>query len=227
MSNTSSSSGANSSTRSQAPSGHQTANFRSPADTSRQNNMFRKELDRMSKPEQKNEGEKKDLEKKGEKQKASNAVTLGRQANLEGRGRRGGQSDNGEQQGSGTLSDTMTNALFRAEKLVGMQKISAPQLPSEHLARIAAAIQELANTGINASYRLQLPLGNGMIEGAILGRDPSGQLAIQLISSGALSIDEAAQLRHDLMRRFEKKRMKVAMLNVTARQQTHNQPEKN
>lgn len=179
--------------------------------------MFRKELDRMSKPEQKDEGE-----KKGEKQKASNAATLGRQVNLEGRGRRGGQSDNGEQQSSGTLSDAMTNALFRAEKLVGMQKISAPQLPSEHIARIAAAIQELANTGVNASYRLQLPLGSGTIEGAVLGRDANGQLAIQLISSASLSVDSAAQLRNDLMRRFEKKRMKIALLNVTTHQRVLN-----
>ena len=213
MSNTSAPSNNNSANNNPAirPSVQQTSSYRSPADTVRQNGMFRKELDRLAKPEQKA-----DSEKKNGNDKADNPSSIQRQSGLEGRSRRGGKGDGDEQKGGEFLSDAMTNAMFRAGKLANTQKISAPELPAEHLARIAAAIQELANNGVNASYQLQLPLGNTMIEGAILGRDATGNLAIQLISSGPLSSGQAAQLREELLRRLEKKRLKIAQLELSS-----------
>ncbi len=194
-------------------SAHQVPSQRTPADTFRQNNMFRKELDRLAKPDNKSEAEKNDGNDKTDE--AENPSGMRRQSSLDGHGRRGGRGDSDEQRGGEFLSDAMTNAMFRVGKMSNMQKISAPELPAEHLARIAAAIQELASNGANASYQLQLPLGNMVIEGAILGRDASGNLAIQLISSGSLSPGQAAQLREELMRRLEKKRLKIAQLELT------------
>jgi polyhydroxyalkanoate synthesis regulator phasin len=54
-----------------------------------------------------------------------------------------------------------------------------------------------------------------MVQGAVLGRDASGNLAIQLIASGAISPQQAAQLRSDLIRRMEQKRLKIASLEVS------------
>jgi hypothetical protein len=195
------------------PSVQLSSSQRSPADTVRQNGMFRKELDRLAKPEEKSEREKKNGSEKADE--TENPSGMRRQSGLEGRGRRGGKGDGDEQKGGEFLSDAMTNAMFRAGKLANMQKISGPELPAEHLARIAAAIQELASNGVNTSYQLQLPLGNALIEGAILGRDANGNLAIQLISSGSLSSGQAAQLREELLRRLEKKRIKIVQLELS------------
>lgn len=180
--------------------------LRTPTDSGRQSALFQRELDRQGKSEGK------DGRKNEAAETAPHRGDNGKIGEFDGQ-------QSGEERGSGNHtdlpSDAMTSALFRAAKVSASQAASAPELPAEHLARIAAAIQEMVANGANAQYQLQLPLGNASIQGAILGRDASGNLAIQLIASSAISLQHAAQLRSDLIRRMEQKRLKIASVSVS------------
>lgn len=180
---------------------------RTPTDTARQNGSFQRELDRLSKTEQKKDADKKD--------RSDDNLGGKRLDRLSEKARRDPGSDTGEQQGGELPSDRMTGALLRAGKVTAPPSFSGPDIPAEHLARIAAAIQELASSGANADFHLQLPAGSGMIQGAVLARDARGQLAIQLISAGNMAPHLAAQLRSDLVRRLQKKRLLIGSCKVT------------
>lgn len=182
---------------------HQTV--RTPSDSGRQSALFQRELDRLGKSDANKEGE-----------RTGTTADKSENCNIDEReGEKGGQEQN-SRHFSELPSDAMASAIFRAAKMTATQMPSAPQLPAEHLARIAAAIQELVANGATASYQLQLPLGNMLIQGAVLGRDAKGHLAIQLLAAGNMSPDQLAQLRSDLMRRMERKRLKIASLEVNA-----------
>lgn len=183
------------------------AQSRSPADTGRQSALFQRELDRAGKPDSKKDGDKTEA--------ASDKPDKSR---IDERESKSGSENGGGRHFSELPSDAMTSALFRAAKVTASQTASAPELPAEHLARIAAAIQEMAASGATANYQLQLPLGNALIQGAVLGRDASGNLAIQLIASAAVSPQHAAQLRSELIRRMERKRLKLASLAISTGQ---------
>jgi hypothetical protein len=183
---------------------------RTSTDNGRQSALFQRELDRLSKP---------DPKKDGEGSEASEATTKrSAKGSIDEREGRENNEDRGGRHFADLPSDAMTSALFRAAKVSASQAPSAPELPAEHLARIAAAIQELVANGATANYQLQLPLGNAMVQGAVLGRDASGNLAIQLIASGSVSPQHAAQLRSELIRRMERKRLKIASLEVSTGQ---------
>lgn len=179
---------------------------RTPTDTGRQNNLFQRELDRLSKPDQKKDADKKD--------KTDNDSRGQRTERLSEKARREFGSDTGEQQGGDVPSDRATSTLFRSAKIASPASVSGPELPAEHLARIAAAIQELASKGADASYHLDLPAGDSLIEGAVLARDTKGQLVVQLMCPGGLAPHIAAQLRNELVRRFDKKRLRIGTLEV-------------
>jgi hypothetical protein len=178
---------------------------RTPADSGRQSALFQRELERQSKPDPNRDSEKGEgTAKRPEKGDID-----------EYDGQHGGEEKR-DQHFSHLPSDAITSALFRAAQVSASQAVAAPpEMPAEHLARIAAAIQELVASGATANYQLQLPLGNMVISGAILGRDATGNLAIQLIASATLTPQQAAILRSDLARRLERKRLKIASLNVT------------
>jgi hypothetical protein len=186
------------------------AAFRTPIDSGRQSANFQRELDRVNKSDPKKDGENAES-----KEAASNKPTKGA---IE---ERDSQQGGGEQEGrylAELPSDALISAAFRAAKVTATQAATAPELPAEHLARMAAAIQEMAANGVTANYQLQLPMGSAILQGAVLGRDGAGNLAIQLIASGMLTAQQTTQLRNELMQRLEKKRLKVSSVAVTADQ---------
>jgi hypothetical protein len=183
---------------------------RTPTDSGRQSVIFQRELDRASRSDPKRADE------RGEtKETASNRRARGDIDEQEGRH---GGSDHDGRPTVELPSDAMISAAFRTAKIIANQATSAPELPAEHLARMAAAIQELATNGATANYHLQLPLGSVLLQGAVLGRDASGHLAIQLIASGTLTPQQTAQLRSELIQRMEKKRLKISSVAVTSGQ---------
>jgi hypothetical protein len=179
---------------------------RTPADTGRQNSLFQRELDRLLKPDQKKEANKKD--------KIENDPRSQRSDHPDEKSRRGFGNDAGEQQGGEVPFDRIVGAPLRTAKITSPLNLSAPEMPPEHLARIAAAIQELASKGADASYHLQLPAGSSIIEGAVVARDAKGQLVIRLMCPGGLAPHLTAQLRNELVRRFDKKRLRIGGFEV-------------
>lgn len=183
---------------------------RTPADNGRQSALFQRELDRLGKSDPKKDGDKSETGAATSEKPAKGSIDEREEQN--------GGEDRGGRHFADLPSDAMTSALFRAAKVSASQAAFGPELPAEHLARIAAAIQELVANGATANYQLQLPLGNAVVQGAVLGRDASGNLAIQLIASGAISPQHTAQLRNELIRRMERKRLKIASLEVSTGQ---------
>ncbi|MGL5837622.1 MAG: hypothetical protein ACRCY3_03885 [Sphingorhabdus sp.] len=184
----------------------QGASNRTPADNGRQSALFQRELEKLGKPGK--------PEESGETRGKDEMAAKGGKGAIDDQDRRHGSDDNQRHHGE-LPADFLINAAFRAAKANAMQAPSAPELPAEHLARIAAAIQELVAGGATADYQLQLPLGNAMLQGAVVGRDGGGNLAIQLIASGTLSPQHAAQLRSELLRRMEERRLRVASLAIS------------
>jgi hypothetical protein len=184
--------------------------FRTPTDSGRQSATFQRELDRASKSDPK-----KDDEQSETKETSSNRPAKGDIDEREGR--QGSTHQDGHRMAE-LPSDAMISAAFRTAKITANQVTSAPELPAEHLARMAAAIQELTANGATANYQLHLPMGSALVQGAVLGRDASGNLAIQLIASGTLTPQQTAQLRSELIQRMEKRRLKVSSVAVTTGQ---------
>lgn len=82
------------------------------------------------------------------------------------------------------------------------------------LDRIAAAIAELARNGAEAEVHLSLPLGAYRIEGAVLGRDPAGQLNVLLLPGSAVPPVVAAQWTEQLQDRLVRRRLRVGKVAV-------------
>ncbi len=179
---------------------------RTPTDNGRQSALFQRELNRLDNPAPEKEGE--DVKEAGQAKKPAKGI-------IDEREQRKGGEDSGDRQSGELPADPRIAALFRTAKVNATQAPTASELPAEHLARIAAAIQELVSSGATANYQLQLPVGNAMLQGAVLGRDAGGNLAIQLIASATLSPQDASQLRNELMRRMEQRRLKVASVAVS------------
>ncbi len=103
-------------------------------------------------------------------------------------------------------------ATARAGKIAAMAQ-AAPELPPEHLSRIAAAIQELVAKGGNAQYHLQLPAGSATIQAAILGQDASGRLTVQLIANGVLPPAAIQQLQQRLAERLKDRNLRLGLVS--------------
>lgn len=84
------------------------------------------------------------------------------------------------------------------------------------LDRIAAAIAEVAKTGAEPEVHLALPLGNYRIEGAVLGRDPAGQVNVVLIAGTAVPPTTAAQWSEQLGERLLRREVRVGRIGVQA-----------
>jgi hypothetical protein len=103
-------------------------------------------------------------------------------------------------------------SLARSGKIAAMSQ-AAPELPPEHLNRIAAAIQELVVQGGNAKYHLQLPAGSATINGAVLGQDAGGRLTIQLIANAVLPPAAIQQLQQRLFERLKNRNLRLGLIS--------------
>ena len=94
---------------------------------------------------------------------------------------------------------------------------AVPLLNQEQIAtlqKMAAAIAEIAKTGVDAKMTLQFGQFNGIADGAVLGRDARGALTIHLIGASAhMSPAHAQQLRDDLMQRLLKRKLNVSTVD--------------
>jgi hypothetical protein len=91
----------------------------------------------------------------------------------------------------------------------------ADMVPNEQLARIAAALAELCEKGAHAQYQLTLPAGATTIEGAVIGRDPTGRLTVQLIANAAISPAAIQQLQAALRTRLMGRKAQLGKLGVS------------
>jgi hypothetical protein len=83
-----------------------------------------------------------------------------------------------------------------------------------HLERIAAAIAELAASGVNADVHVQLPPGATGINGAVLGRNSLGQIHVVLTTAAAIPPTTAAQLQSQLSERLLRRDIKIAKIGI-------------
>jgi hypothetical protein len=94
---------------------------------------------------------------------------------------------------------------------------AAPLLSQEQIAnlqRMAAAIAEIAKTGIDAKMTVQFGNLNGIADSAIFGRDARGGLTIHLIGAPPhMTPANAQMLRSDLMQRLLKRRLDVSSVD--------------
>jgi hypothetical protein len=101
-------------------------------------------------------------------------------------------------------------------KAVAMASISKPDaMPDAQLARIIAALEELVDKGGTAEYQLTLPAGATTIEGAVIGRDPTGKLNIQLLANAAIPPAAIQQLQTALRMRLNYKKAELGKLDVS------------
>jgi FAD/FMN-containing dehydrogenase len=89
-----------------------------------------------------------------------------------------------------------------ARSLALAQTQATSEIPPEHLARMLAAIEEMVDKGVMAEYQLSLPAGPTTIEGAVLGRDPSGKLHVQLLANAPVGAAVMQQLQNALRQRL-------------------------
>jgi hypothetical protein len=107
------------------------------------------------------------------------------------------------------------NASTEFARSVAMaQATLAEALPSEQLARIVAALEELIETGANAEYQLSLPAGATTVEGAVIGRDPTGKLHIQLLANAAIPPAAIQQLQAALRQKLTRKNAALGKISV-------------
>ena len=79
--------------------------------------------------------------------------------------------------------------------------LTQAEIPA-HIEKMAAAIQELSAKGVDTRFTLELPLGNMNIQSAVLGRDASGQIAIQLQADGLMPPAMLSRLSAELAQRL-------------------------
>lgn len=83
-----------------------------------------------------------------------------------------------------------------------------------HLERIAAAIAEVSKHGVQAEIHLQLPPGATRIDGAVLGRNDSGQMHIVLTTASTITPAASAQLQSQLSERLLRRDIRVARMTL-------------
>jgi hypothetical protein len=115
--------------------------------------------------------------------------------------------------GGGGGAATAPNEFARAVAVA--HAAPADAVPNQQLARIAAALAELCEKGANAEYQLTLPAGATTIEGAVIGRDPTGKLNIQLIANAAISPAAIQQLQAALRLRLMDRKTQLGKLGVS------------
>lgn len=115
---------------------------------------------------------------------------------------------------------------FASPQMVGSTTVHAPASGAidpqmtAHLARISAAIAEVAASGATAEVHLTLPKGATAIDGAIIGRNNSGALHIILTAHDAIAPAQAAMLQaslHDRLRQRDIRVGKIALKKVEFR----------
>lgn len=82
--------------------------------------------------------------------------------------------------------------------------------------RIAAAIAEVAKSGVEPEVHLSLPLGAYRVEGAVLGRDPAGQINVALIAGSVVPPAVAAQWSEQLSERLVRRQLRIGRIGVQA-----------
>jgi hypothetical protein len=180
-----------------------------PAFDPQRSNAFQRALDRLSHSDGKDQG--------------NGSTQIARDASA-GKLRLDDQKNAGGEQQFGDDSDQRDDiqaslgaggaAVLRAGKVAAMPQ-SAPELPPEHLNRIAAAIQELVVQGGNAQYHLQLAAGTATISGAVLGQDAAGKLTVQLIANAVLPPTAIQQLQQRLADRLKDRNLRLGLIKVS------------
>ncbi len=199
------------------------ANLHSPAfnrnttDTVRQSNAFQRELDKASnKAESKNDKEA-EKESKAERQPEEGKSRIGRD---DGESSGKGDSDQNSQPDMATAEGfALLMAQTARPSKVMATAMTAPEIPPEHLARMAAAIQEMADKGVTARYQLSLPAGPAMIEGAILGQDPAGRISVQLMANAAMPPAMISQLQQSLAQRLRERKLRLGEIEIKTAEQ--------
>jgi hypothetical protein len=164
---------------------------------------FRERLEKLSKSDvQKSSG------KPGET--AQSAHPKGQ---VKGRTAQDEKDREGSAGGGGGSATTAPSDFARAVAIA--HAAPADTVPNEQLARIAAALAELCEKGAHAQYQLTLPAGATTIEGAVIGRDPTGKLNVQLIANAAISPAAIQQLQAALRTRLMGRKAQLGKLGVS------------
>ncbi len=101
-------------------------------------------------------------------------------------------------------------------KSLALAAVTKPEtLPNEQLARIVAALEELIDKGGSAEYKLTLPAGATMVEGAVIGRDPTGKLNVQLLANAAIPAAAIQQLQSALRMKLANRKAELGKLGVS------------
>jgi hypothetical protein len=94
---------------------------------------------------------------------------------------------------------------------------AVPLLSQEQIAnlqRMAAAIAEIAKTGIDAKMTVEFGTLNGIADSAIFGRDARGGLTIHLVGAPPnMTPTNAQMLRSDLIQRLLKRKLDVSSVD--------------
>lgn len=115
---------------------------------------------------------------------------------------------------AGPASGSGSNAALVAKASFVAPPVDAS--PPEHLARIAAALQALIDNGGTGEFHLQLPVGPTAVEGAVIGRDPTGRIQIQLQANAVLPPAALQKLQSALAERMKDR---MGKLGVTVSEQ--------
>ncbi len=178
-----------------------------PVTNETQSNAFARELNRL---ERKQDDGDKPKNNDADKAEENNEAAAGPKAQAGGHNRKSGlEKDSDRRDDAGYTLDAAIANKIHAGKMAFTAKVLAAEVPPAHLEKIAAAIAELTTKGADAQFQLNLPMGSTMIEGAILGRDASGRIMVQLLSPSILPPQLASQLSADLARRLQDKKLKL------------------
>jgi hypothetical protein len=127
-----------------------------------------------------------------------------------------GEQSSGDRQEGQSEGFGLSTAAQDFVRNIALAKVApAQEIPSEQLARIIAAIEELADIGANAEYQLSLPAGPTAIEGAVLGRDPTGKLNIQLIANAPIPAAALQQLQTALRQKLMDRKAQLGKLDIS------------
>jgi hypothetical protein len=169
-------------------------------------NAFQRELDRLTRQDKGDDAEPAAHDPAGNKQRLDNQKDSFGQQQF---------GDERDQREDGQASLTASGfAAARAGKVAAMAQ-AAPELPPEHLNRIAAAIQELVVQGGNAHYHLQLPAGTATINGAVLGQDAGGRLTVQLLANAVLPPAAIQQLQQRLFEKLKNRNLRLGQISAS------------
>jgi hypothetical protein len=173
-------------------------------DNNKQGTAFARELNRLERKE-----DAQDRQKKGSDNADETDLKHGPAVRAGPQGKTGFANDRDRRDDAGLTQDVLIANAIRGAKQSFVAKTSPADVPPPHLEKIAAAIAELSAKGVEAHYQLSLPMGPTMIDGAILARDASGRMMIQLLCPAILPPLQAKQLAADLARRLLDKKMRL------------------